>query len=349
MTKQHNRRMNLARSMAGKALPFLLLTLPVFSLGAGCTNENGSDPVIGTSSAVVGTISISGHVTGPGGSALAGAVVHLAGSSQSSGSSDATGAYSISLTMNLPIYVSVSATLTNCSFSSPANLNNVSMNQVVNFTGTGTNCHGTAIGGTPGPQGPPGPTGPAGPTGATGPAGPIGPVGPAGAPGAQGIPGPQGANGIPGPIGQNGPAGPAGPVGPIGPTGANGPAGPFGPVGPQGPTGPAGPPGRGVDTLFGAGQSLNVGAGDGGDCTLGEVHLTAGSVGNGVPAIGQLLSIGQNTALFALMGTTYGGDGRTTFALPDMRNLAPSVTDPDGNIHALTYTICDRGVFPSRR
>lgn len=34
---------------------------------------------------------------------------------------------------------------------------------------------------------------------------------------------------------------------------------------------------------------------------------------------GQLLPISQNTALFALLGTTYGGDGRTTFALPDLR------------------------------
>lgn len=34
---------------------------------------------------------------------------------------------------------------------------------------------------------------------------------------------------------------------------------------------------------------------------------------------GQLLSIAQNTALFSILGTTYGGDGRTTFALPDMR------------------------------
>ncbi len=34
---------------------------------------------------------------------------------------------------------------------------------------------------------------------------------------------------------------------------------------------------------------------------------------------GQLLPIAQNTALFALLGTTYGGDGRTTFALPDLR------------------------------
>lgn len=35
---------------------------------------------------------------------------------------------------------------------------------------------------------------------------------------------------------------------------------------------------------------------------------------------GQLLSISQNTALFAILGTTYGGDGRSTFALPDLRN-----------------------------
>ncbi|MEZ4893696.1 MAG: tail fiber protein [Saprospiraceae bacterium] len=34
---------------------------------------------------------------------------------------------------------------------------------------------------------------------------------------------------------------------------------------------------------------------------------------------GQLLSIAENTALYSLLGTTYGGDGRTTFALPDLR------------------------------
>lgn len=38
---------------------------------------------------------------------------------------------------------------------------------------------------------------------------------------------------------------------------------------------------------------------------------------------GQLLPIAQNTALFSLLGTTYGGDGRTTFALPDMRGRSP--------------------------
>lgn len=37
---------------------------------------------------------------------------------------------------------------------------------------------------------------------------------------------------------------------------------------------------------------------------------------------GQLLSISQNTALFSLLGTTYGGNGQTTFALPDLRGRA---------------------------
>ena len=38
---------------------------------------------------------------------------------------------------------------------------------------------------------------------------------------------------------------------------------------------------------------------------------------------GQILAILQNQALFSLLGTTYGGDGRTTFALPDMRGRVP--------------------------
>jgi microcystin-dependent protein len=38
---------------------------------------------------------------------------------------------------------------------------------------------------------------------------------------------------------------------------------------------------------------------------------------------GQLLPIAQNTALFALVGTTYGGDGRTTFGLPNLQGRAP--------------------------
>lgn len=38
---------------------------------------------------------------------------------------------------------------------------------------------------------------------------------------------------------------------------------------------------------------------------------------------GQLLPISSNSALFSLLGTTYGGDGRTTFALPDLRGRVP--------------------------
>ena len=38
---------------------------------------------------------------------------------------------------------------------------------------------------------------------------------------------------------------------------------------------------------------------------------------------GQLLPIAQNSALFSILGTTYGGDGRTTFALPDLRGRSP--------------------------
>src|SRR3954468_17329979 len=38
---------------------------------------------------------------------------------------------------------------------------------------------------------------------------------------------------------------------------------------------------------------------------------------------GQILPISQNTALFSLLGTTYGGNGQSTFALPDLQGSAP--------------------------
>jgi len=47
---------------------------------------------------------------------------------------------------------------------------------------------------------------------------------------------------------------------------------------------------------------------------------------------GQLLSISQNSALFNLIGTTYGGDGKTTFALPDMRGRVPVATGQGVNL-----------------
>jgi len=54
---------------------------------------------------------------------------------------------------------------------------------------------------------------------------------------------------------------------------------------------------------------------------IGEIRMFAGNFAPRGWAFceGQLLPISQNTALFSILGTTYGGDGRTTFALPDMR------------------------------
>lgn len=54
---------------------------------------------------------------------------------------------------------------------------------------------------------------------------------------------------------------------------------------------------------------------------LGEVRWFAGNFAprGWATCDGQLLAISQNSALFSLLGTIYGGDGRTTFGLPDMR------------------------------
>lgn len=61
------------------------------------------------------------------------------------------------------------------------------------------------------------------------------------------------------------------------------------------------------------------------DPLLGEIMMFAGNFAPRGWAFcdGQLLPIAQNDALFSLLGTTYGGDGRTTFALPDLRGRAP--------------------------
>ncbi|WNW02950.1 tail fiber protein [Tenacibaculum sp. HL-MS23] len=61
------------------------------------------------------------------------------------------------------------------------------------------------------------------------------------------------------------------------------------------------------------------------EAMLGEVKIFAGNFAPRGWAFcdGQLLSISQNQALFSLLGTTYGGDGRSTFALPDLRGRVP--------------------------
>jgi hypothetical protein len=120
----------------------------------------------------------------------------------------------------------------------------------------------------------------------------------------------------------------------VGPPGV---AGPQGPVGPKGDTGAMGPAGPGANQ-FGH-NTQQAAAGTGAQCTIGQVILSAGSVANGIPANGQLLLINDEPTLFTLLGTTYGGDGQTTFALPNLASAAPN---------GLTYSICARGIYPSR-
>lgn len=176
---------------------------------------------------------------------------------------------------------------------------------------------------TIGPRGPEGPAGPAGAKGATGPAGPKGATGPAGSAG------PKGATGAQGPTGATGAQGP---------TGATGATGATGPTGPAGPTGPSGP--SGTQDLFGT-TDLTTGQGNatGATCTVGTVTLIAGVVyaNNYLPADGRTIPISGNTALFSLVGITYGGNGTSNFGLPDLRAAAPNQT---------MYVICVSGTFP---
>ena len=58
---------------------------------------------------------------------------------------------------------------------------------------------------------------------------------------------------------------------------------------------------------------------------IGEISIFSGNFAPRGFAFcdGQLLSINQNQALFSILGTTYGGNGRTTFGLPDLRGRIP--------------------------
>src|ERR687884_310806 len=60
---------------------------------------------------------------------------------------------------------------------------------------------------------------------------------------------------------------------------------------------------------------------------------------------GQLLPIAQNTALFSILGTTYGGNGQTTFALPDLRGRAPIGTGQGPGLPS--YTLGEAAGSPS--
>jgi microcystin-dependent protein len=76
---------------------------------------------------------------------------------------------------------------------------------------------------------------------------------------------------------------------------------------------------------------------------LGEIRLFPyGYVPAGWAACdGSMVQINRNQALFSLLGTMFGGDGITTFALPDLRGKAPF--DAQGG-----YCIAIEGMYPSR-
>ena len=78
---------------------------------------------------------------------------------------------------------------------------------------------------------------------------------------------------------------------------------------------------------------------------IGQIILFAGNFAprNWAICNGETLPIPGNEALFSIIGTIYGGDGRTNFALPSM---AP-VADTDGKGQS-NYVICLQGIYPSR-
>lgn len=71
---------------------------------------------------------------------------------------------------------------------------------------------------------------------------------------------------------------------------------------------------------------------------IAEIRLFAGNFAprNWAFCNGQILSIAQNTALFSLLGTTYGGNGQTTFALPDLRSRVPVGTGQGPGLSSYT-------------
>jgi hypothetical protein len=104
-------------------------------------------------------------------------------------------------------------------------------------------------------------------------------------------------------------------------------------TGPQGPAGTTGVFGAKTNAASGVTGTANT------SCYLGQILLSAGrrTPPGTFPASGQTLAITTYAALFSLLENEYGGNGRTTFKLPDLRKSAP-----DG----LTYSICVEGLFP---
>lgn len=96
-------------------------------------------------------------------------------------------------------------------------------------------------------------------------------------------------------------------------------------------------------SLFGSPPSPVAGTAASGACVLSEILLMPHVyTTDTVPADGRLLMISTNTSLFSLIGTTYGGNGSTNFAVPDLRGAEPKGRGPAG----VNYVICTAGIFP---
>lgn len=80
------------------------------------------------------------------------------------------------------------------------------------------------------------------------------------------------------------------------------------------------------------------------ECTIGEIRLFAGSYAPQGWSFcnGQTLSIEQQSALFSILGDKYGGDGKTSFALPKMAPLK----EADGGETPVQYIIAAEGNYP---
>lgn len=74
------------------------------------------------------------------------------------------------------------------------------------------------------------------------------------------------------------------------------------------------------------------------DGTIAEIRMFAGNFAprNWLFCRGQLIAISQNTALFSLVGTTYGGNGQTNFAIPDLQGRVPVGTGTGAGLSTIT-------------
>lgn len=81
------------------------------------------------------------------------------------------------------------------------------------------------------------------------------------------------------------------------------------------------------------------------DCFVGEIRLFSGTFAPEGWAYcnGAVLPIAGNEALYTLLGVTYGGDGRTTFALPDLRSRLPLGVGVSPSNTATTYVVGGKG------